>query len=204
MTQVLDPADPHVWRTAKAVVRRTRNSSLHCAIASIDADGWPHVTPIGSVMLGDPGQAVYLDVFNVALGRNLDRNPHCAILAVDSRRLTWARALLEGRFDVPPGVRLVGTVSPARAATSAEVERFQRVVRLAMHTKGGRRLWGNPARLQAREVSVTGVVPVRVPSMTAHLWPTSVSAGVSEADSDAHRGADSNHLPPSSSRSRGR
>src|SRR5436190_10313977 len=112
MTHVLDPADPQVWLTAKAVVRRTRAGSLHCAIASIDADGSPHVTPIGSVMLGDPGEAVYLDVFNVALGRNLDRNPHCSILAVDSRKLTWARALLEGRFDVPPGVRLVGTVAP--------------------------------------------------------------------------------------------
>ena len=176
MTQVLDPSDPHVWRTARAVVRRTRTSTLHCAIASIDAEGWPHVTPIGSVMLGEPGQAVYLDVFNVALGRNLDRDPHCSILAVDSRKLTWARALFEGRFDVPPGVRLVGTVSPARDATTAEVERFRRNVRAAMHTKGGRRMWGNHAQLHARDVTITGVVPVRVPGMTQHLWTTSVPA----------------------------
>ena len=182
MTQVLDPTDPRVWSAAKAVVRRTRTGSLHCAIASVDADGSPHVTPIGSVMLGDPGQAVYLDVYNVTLGRNLDRNPHCSILAVDSRKLTWARALLEGRFDVPPGVRLVGTVSPARAATSAEVERFQRTVRAALRTKGGRRMWGNPARLHARDVTVTGVVPVRIPKMTQHLWPTSVPEGVTVSD----------------------
>jgi uncharacterized protein len=178
MSQILDPADPQVWRTAKAVVHRARASSLHCAIASIDDDGWPHVTPIGSVMLGDPGQAVYLDVFNVALGRNLDRNPRCAILAVDSRKLTWARALLEGRFDVPPGVRLVGTVSAAREATTAEVERFGRTVRPAMLTKGGRQMWGNPERLHARDVTVTGVVPVRVPKMTQHLWSSSVPAKV--------------------------
>jgi uncharacterized protein len=176
MTQALDPADPQVWRTAKAVVHRTRASSLHCAIASIDADGSPHVTPIGSVMLGDPGRAVYLDVFNVALGRNLDRDPHCAILAVDSRKLTWARALLSGRFDAPPGVRLVGTVGPARDATSTEVERFRRAVRAAMPTRGGRRMWGNPGRLRARDVSVTGIVPVTIPAMTRNLWPTPVSA----------------------------
>jgi uncharacterized protein len=178
MTHALDPTDPQVWRTARAVVHRTRTSSLHCAIASVDADGCPHVTPIGSVMLGEPGQAVYLDVFNVALGRNLDRDPHCAILAVDSRKLTWARALLTGRFDVAPGVRLVGTVSPAREASSAEVERFGRSVRSAMRTRGGRQMWGNTSRLQARDVTVTGVVPVRIPGMTSHLWSTPVSAGV--------------------------
>ena len=95
MTQELDATDPDVWRSARAVVRRARTSSLHCAIASIDANGSPHVTPIGSVMLGDPGQAIYLDVFNVALGRNLDRDPRCSVLAVDSTKLTWARALID-------------------------------------------------------------------------------------------------------------
>ena len=58
MTRALDPTDPHVWRTAKSVVNRARASSLHCAVASIDTDGSPHVTPIGSVMLGEPGEAV--------------------------------------------------------------------------------------------------------------------------------------------------
>jgi hypothetical protein len=176
MTPVLDPSDPHVWRTAKAVVRRARSSSLHCAIASIEADGSPHVTPIGSVMLGDPGQAVYLDVFNVALGRNLDRDPRCAVLAVDSSKLTWARALLTGQFDAPPGVRLIGTVGPARTATSEERERFGRAVRSALHTRGGRRMWGNQERLRARDLTITGVVPVRIPAMTRDLWPTSITA----------------------------
>src|SRR6187200_305313 len=106
MTRALDPTDPEVWKMAKAVVHRARASSLHCAVASIDTDGSPHVTPIGSVMLGAPGQAVYCDVFNVTLGRNLDHDPRCAILAVDSRKATWVRALLAARFDVPPGVRL--------------------------------------------------------------------------------------------------
>ena len=168
----LDPTDPDVWATAKAVVHRARASSLHCAVASINADGSPHVTPIGSVMLGAPGEAIYFDVFNVTLGRNLDHDPRCAILAVDSRKATWVRALLAARFDVPPGVRLIGTVGPARPVTEAEIERFRRAARAALRTKGGRQLWGHPERFQARDVTVTGVIPVRIPAMTQHLWPT--------------------------------
>jgi uncharacterized protein len=105
-------------------MHRARASSLHCAVASLDPDGSPHVTPIGSVLLGEPGRAVYFDAYNVALARNLDRDPHCAMLAVDSRKASWLRALLRGRFDKAPGVRLIGTVAPARPATSAELERF--------------------------------------------------------------------------------
>jgi hypothetical protein len=105
-------------------MHRARASSLHCAVASLDPDGSPHVTPIGSVLLSEPGRAVYFDAHNVALARNLDRDPHCAMLAVDSRKASWLRALLRGLFDKAPGVRLIGTVSPARPATSAELERF--------------------------------------------------------------------------------
>jgi hypothetical protein len=73
----LDPADPEIWERVRATVGRARSSSLHCAIASVDPDGNPHVTPIGSVAIGPPGTATYLDVFNVQLGRNLDRDPRC-------------------------------------------------------------------------------------------------------------------------------
>lgn len=172
MTHALDPLDTFVWKTTKSVFHRARASSLHCAIASIDPDGSPHVTPIGSVLLGEPGRAVYFDAYNVALGRNLDHDPRCAILAVDSSKTGWLRALLRGRFDTAPGVRLVGTVSPARPATSAELDRFRRAVRPALRTKGGRLLWGDPERFRARDVTITGVQPVRISTMTRGLWAT--------------------------------
>ena len=176
MTNTLDPLDPLVWKTTKSVFHRARASSLHCAIASIDADGSPHVTPIGSVLLGEPGRAVYFDAYNVALARNLDRDPHCSILAVDSGKASWLRALLRGRFDTAPGVRLVGTVSPPRPATAAELDRFRRAVRPALRTKGGRLLWGHPERFRARDVTVTGVQPVRISTMTRGLWATEETA----------------------------
>jgi hypothetical protein len=182
MTYPLDPLDPLVWKTTKSVFHRARASSLHCAIASIDLDGSPHVTPIGSVLLGDPGSAVYFDAYNVGLGRNLDRDPHCTILAVDSSKASWLRALLRGRFDTAPGVRLIGTVSPARPATSAELDRFRRAVRPALRTRGGRLLWGHPERFRARDVTITGVQPVRISTMTRCLWATETTETAETAE----------------------
>ena len=167
----LDPADPDVWQQVRATLRSATSSSLHCAIASIGADGHPHVTPIGSVMLTEPGRGVYLDVINVQLSRNLDRDPRVTVLAVDSRRSAWIRALVRGRFERPPGVRLIGIAGATRPLRDDERERFERRVRQAVRTRGGRQLWGDPARFRARDLSFTAVVPVRIPAMTEHLWP---------------------------------
>lgn len=166
----LDPTDPAVWQQVRATVRGASASSMHCAIASIGADGHPHVTPIGSVMLTEPGRGVYLDVINVQLSRNIDRDPRIELLAVDSRRRTWLRGLVRGRFDTPPGVRLVGVAGATRPLRDDERERFERRVRWAIRTRGGRRLWGDPSRFRARDLTFTDVSPVRIPAMTEHLW----------------------------------
>ena len=162
----LDPLDPDVWQLVRATVGRARRSALHCSIATIAPDGTPHLTPIGSLAAGAPGQASYLDVFNVQLGRNLDRHPACTALAVDAGRATWVRALVRGSFERSPAVRLLAVAGPSRPATDAEIERFQRSVRPALRTRGGRTMWGHPERMRARDLTVTGVLPVRIPRMT--------------------------------------
>lgn len=183
----LDPTDPDVWQTVRTTLRRAHSSSLHCAVASIGLDGQPHVTPIGSVMLTGPGTGVYLDVFNVELGRNLDRDPRIAVMAVDSRRRTWLAALLRARFDSPPGVRLVGTAGPRRPVTDQERERFRRRVRLALRTRGGHQLWGRDEHYHARDLTFTEVNPVRIPRMTTHLWGQDARSGRTAAGTH-HRG----------------
>jgi uncharacterized protein len=166
----LDPADAAVWRQVRATVSRAQRSSLHCSIGSISPDGQPHVSPIGSVHLGEPGRGVYLDVFNVQLGRNLEHDPHLTLLAVDSSLTTWLRALVKGRFPTAPGVRLVGTAAEARPATQAEIERFQRAVRTTLWTKGGRAMFGRTSHIRARDLTFTDVLPVRIGTLTKHLW----------------------------------
>ena len=166
----LDPTDPAVWRQVQRTLARTQRSSLHCAIASISADGHPHVSPIGSLRLGEPAKGTYLDVFNVQLGRNIDQDPRITVLAVDSSPTTWLRGLVEGRFPNPPGVRLVGTASPSRPATQQEIDRFRRSVRPTLLTKGGRALFGQVGRVKTRDLTFTGVIPVRASTLTSHLW----------------------------------
>ncbi|WGX97189.1 pyridoxamine 5'-phosphate oxidase family protein [Nocardioides sp. L-11A] len=156
-----DDAD---WLLARRVVRRAVATSLHCSVASTNADGSAHVTPIGSVQLTAPGTGFYFDVFNRRLAENVARDPRVTIAAVDSGAVMWGRSLLRGRFVRPPGVLLVGTVGPARASTPAEVTRFHRVLGPLLRTPGGRALWGTLPRV--RDLSVESVHPVRLGTMT--------------------------------------
>jgi uncharacterized protein len=168
----LDPLDPDIWRTVRRTVARGRSASFHCAIASTNPDGRAHVSPIGSVRLGKPGSGTYLDAFNAQLGKNVERDPRVTVMAVDSRLLTWAQALISGRFSTPPGIRLLAEAGPARPATDEEKQAFQRSVRPALITRGGKAMWGHLDDVMARDLRITGVVPVRIGSTTAGLWAT--------------------------------
>lgn len=167
----LDPLDPDVWRVVRRTVARGQSASFHCAIASIAPDGGPYVSPIGSVRLGQSGTGTYLDVFNAQLRKNLERDPRVTVMAVDSGPITWARALIRGQFVTPPGVRLLGEAGPARPATDDEKRTFQRSVRPALLTRGGKAMWGRLDDVLARDLTFTGVVPVRIGSTTTGLWP---------------------------------
>lgn len=168
----LDPFDPDVWQTVRRTVARGQSASFHCAIASTNPDGRAYVSPIGSVRLGEPGFGTYLEVFNAQLRANLDRDPRVTVMAVDSGLLTWARALIGGRFATPPGVRLLGEAGPARPATDAEKRAFDRSVRPALLTRGGNAMWGRLDEVMARDLSFSDVVPVRIGSITTGLWPS--------------------------------
>lgn len=158
--------DPGDWAAARRVTRAALRSSLHCAIATTNADGTAHVTPIGSVMLStEAGRGVYFDVFNARLARNLQRNPRVTVLAVDSRVRTWLWALAVGRFDRPPGMRLVGTAGPRRKATDDEIRRWRRAVGPLLRTRGGRYLWEGVE--QVRDLEFEDVLPVRLGEMTS-------------------------------------
>ncbi|MGK2950610.1 MAG: pyridoxamine 5'-phosphate oxidase family protein [Acidimicrobiales bacterium] len=168
----LDPLDPDVWRTVRRTLARGQRTSLHCAIASTAPDGRAYVSPIGSVRLGPAGTGTYLDVFNAQLRRNLEHDPRVTVMAVDSGLVTWVRALVTGRFATSPGVRLLGEAGPARPASDDEKQAFQRSVRPALLTRGGRAMWGRFDDVVARDLTFTDVVPVRIGSTTAGLWAT--------------------------------
>lgn len=162
------------WAMVRRLVPRTIRSSLHCSIASLNPDGTPHVTPIGSFLPTEKGRGVYFDAFNVQLSANVDRDPRVTILAVNSGPLLWARAFLQGRFVSPPGVRLVGTVGAQRTSTSREVQRFHGLVGPLLRTRGGAVMWRSLPLV--RDVAIERVTPLWLGSMTPEVEVPSRSA----------------------------
>ncbi|WP_347957039.1 pyridoxamine 5'-phosphate oxidase family protein [Gordonia aichiensis] len=153
------------WTAARRVVHRAIRSSLHCSITSLNADGSPHVTPIGSFLPTSKGRGIYFDAFNKQLAANVDRDPRVTILAVDSGPVMWAKSLLRGHFVSAPGIRLVGTVGEQRESTEREVQRFHDLVGPLLKTKGGVRMWGSLPL--ARDVVIESIEPIHMGPMTA-------------------------------------
>lgn len=152
------------WSAVRSILRKANGSSLHASIASANADGSAHVTPIGSLMLGAKGVGMYLDVFNSGLAANVDRDPRVSILVVDSRKVMWLRSLLGGAFVACPGVRLIGSVGPARPTTPAEIDRFGRHIGPLRRTRGARAMWGSLHT--ARDVTITRAQNLNLGPMT--------------------------------------
>jgi hypothetical protein len=148
------------WDVVRDVVRR---STGPLAIASVDADGAPTITPIGTVFLRDDCTGFYFDQYTERLTQNLDRDPRVCVMAVVSGPAFWLRSLLEGRFRKAIGVRLNGTAGPRRPATVEELDAVRRRVRLSQLTRGGRALWSEFSH--ARDLTFTGLRFVRYPFM---------------------------------------
>ena len=144
--------------------KRAFRSSFHYSVATVDPDGTPHVTPIGSVMLTEPGRGILFDVFTSHLARNLDHDPRVCVMAVDTTKRFWLTSLARGRFDAPPALRLTGTAGPRRTPTIEEQQRWLRRVRSMRRLKGHDLLWGN--LMHVRDLEFEDAVPVRLGVMT--------------------------------------
>lgn len=157
------------WPTIYALARQTFPSSLHFAFATVNADGTPHVTPIGSLMLcpGEP-KGIYFEIFTTHMPRNLAAQQRICVLAVHNSRWFWLTSLLRGRFSTPPAVRLLGTVGPRREASTVELARWQRRIAHLGWLKGSRILWGQLRFV--REIAFDTYEPVWLGAMTHGLW----------------------------------
>jgi hypothetical protein len=157
------------WREIRRVFTAAFASSFHFAIATVGADGEPHVTPIGSVVLTEPGRGFYFEEFPSRLPRNLRGDPRVSILGVNSSRVFWLRALLLGRFPSPPAIRLNGrVVGEPREVTAGELALWQRRVRRLRRLRGYALLWGRLRRV--RDLEINTAEPVLLGPMTEGLW----------------------------------
>ena len=148
------------WKVIKRLFNRSFNSSFHYALATVNENGEPHVTPIGSLVLREPGHGVYFEEFTQQLSRNLQYNKEVCVLAVNSSRWFWIKSLFGGRFASPPAIRLYGTVGEVREATEIEVNLWHRRVRWTRGSKGYALMWKNMKMV--RDISFSRIEPVKI------------------------------------------
>ncbi len=167
--------DEPTWRMLRRMFHAAFVSSLHVSLGSIDSDGSPRVTPLGSLLLGDLGHAFYFELYATELGRRLTANPQVSVLAVDSARGLWLPALVSARFKRLPGARLYGQAAAAtRASTEEERARLRRRFGVLRKLPGGRALWpgvdGPESRaLPVRDIRIDRVEALRLGPLTVDL-----------------------------------
>lgn len=156
------------WKDIKCLFKVSFKSSFHFAIASVTENGEPHVTPIGSLILGEPGHGFYFEKFTQQLPRNLGKNKQICVLAVNSSRWFWLKSLVGGRFKTPPAIRLHGVVGELRDANDTEIALWQKRVRRVSFSKGHAVMWRSMSMV--RDIEFTRIEPVHIGKMTLDSW----------------------------------
>lgn len=156
------------WSEIKQLFRQSFKSSFHYAIASVNENGEPHVTPIGSLILGKPGHGLYFEEFTKQLPRNFQTSKQVCVLAVNSSRWFWIKSLIGGRFASPPAVRLYGTAGAVREATEKEIKLWQHRVKRVSFSKGHAMMWANMRTV--RDIEFSRIEPVHMGEMTRDTW----------------------------------
>ena len=156
------------WETIQMAFQSSLGSSMHYAVATVNEDGSPHVTPIGALFLRENRTGFYFDEFPVNMSKNLERNPRVCILAVNSNPTFWQKSLLAGKFETPPAVRLLGSVGKKREGTKEEIAMWQNHVKLAQGTKGYDLMWKNMRMV--RDIYFDSFEPILMGEMTQVLW----------------------------------
>ena len=152
------------WKIIKRLVSQSFKTNLHVAIASVDADNQPTITPIGSLFMNNNQTGFYFEKYTAKLPLNGENNSKICVLAVNSSRWFWLKGLFYNKFSGMPAIRLYGTLGPKREATAEEVSRLKRRMRSTKMLKGHHYLWGNMQLV--REINFTKVKPINLGEMT--------------------------------------
>ena len=86
----------------------------YCAFSTVNRDGTPRIAPYTSLLLGKNKQGFYFDELSCATTANMDRDQRVCVLIVKNSKWFWIKTVLLGRFDHPPGIRLMGSVGKKR------------------------------------------------------------------------------------------
>lgn len=157
------------WQKIKKTLEEAQASTIYCSIATINPDGTPHITPVGTVFLKDDQTGYFFDHYAKSLGSNIDQNPNICIMAVNAGRIYWLRSLLKGSFISSPGVRLYGKAGPLRPATPEEIAKIEKRVKPTQWLKGARTLWSGFTHV--RDIEFSDYKPITYPVMMESIPP---------------------------------
>ena len=152
------------WKNIRIHFSKSFASSLHVSIASVDASNHPTVTPIGSLFLNENQAGFYFEKFPSKLPEHANQNKNICVLAVNSSKWFWIKALYKERFVSYPALKLYGTLGERRKATEIEIQRLGRRMRKTNGLKGNAYLWGDMSFV--REVFFTSIEKVNIGKMT--------------------------------------
>jgi uncharacterized protein len=159
------------WTDLRTIVEQALRTTNYCALATVGADGSPHVAPIGSLFFLEAGKGFYFEKFPRNTRVNLEHDQRLCILAMQRGFRTFMKALFTGSFESAPGVRLYGCAGARRPATTVELQMWRERIkpfRYFKRLKGYRLLWEHMDHV--REVTVDTFEPVRFGAMTQGLF----------------------------------
>ncbi len=158
------------WKDVKSLFKESFKSSFHFAIATVSEGDEPLVTPIGALILGEPGHGFYFEKYSRHFSHNLESNKQVCVLAVNSGKWFWIKSLVSGKFTSPPAVRLHGVAGELREATDKEIALWQKRVQHVRFSKGHELLWSKSRMRMVREIEFTKIEPVYIGEMTSGSW----------------------------------
>lgn len=157
------------WPLIRKIFKKSFLTSFQYSFATVNQDGSPHVTPIGSLVLNKSHpKGFYFEIFTARTRLNLERDPRISIMAIYSSKWLWLRALIQGSFAFPPGVRLNGIAGQRRSSTAEEVNLWKRKLGILRFLRGSHHLWNNLETV--REIRFESFETIQLGKTTQDLW----------------------------------
>jgi hypothetical protein len=152
------------WDDIRLHFNTSFKSNLHVAVASVNNENIPTVTPIGSMFLNKDLTGFYFEKFVTKIPNNIKTNKNICVLIVNSSKWFWLKSLFKGRFKNYPAIKLYGVVGEKRKANSIECSRFKKRTNSSKRLKGHNYLWGDMNEI--REISFYKAEKINLGQMT--------------------------------------
>ncbi|MFK8010423.1 MAG: pyridoxamine 5'-phosphate oxidase family protein, partial [Marinicellaceae bacterium] len=68
--------------------------STFCSVATVNDEGIPHVSPIGSIVLLNKDKGMFFEKFTKNVPKNTQKNSYATIMCVNDGKWFWLKSLL--------------------------------------------------------------------------------------------------------------